>query len=149
MKTIVVLLAACAVVCVSCKKSTEDKLVTAPVIAMADTLARGLFTDNTSAGHHLSGKAYLLKEPGGNILIRLDEWSVVNGPNVDIVLTKTAAYSTDHIKIAHLDGTPGQVTRGSVNYTIDDLTDTDKYPYIVFWCVDYAVFFGSAKLEKQ
>jgi hypothetical protein len=100
----------------------------------------GEFMD-LNAGHHLSGKVVLLADPKDKRTLRFEEFSVVNGPDVNVYLSKTPAFQ-DVIDLGDL-----KATSGNVNYELDAAVDTKEYKYVLVWCVRYAVLFGYAEIK--
>ncbi|MBD3318840.1 hypothetical protein GF342_02935, partial [Candidatus Woesearchaeota archaeon] len=85
------------------------------------------------------GKALLIETAEGNIL-RFEDFETINGPNLHIYLSANLD-DTDYVDLGEL-----KATTGSVNYNIPDGTDTDKYHYVLVWCVPFEVLFSYADL---
>lgn len=109
-----------------------------------DPLAKGTFV-NTDA-HQLSGDVYVYQNSEGNIVLIIDNLSVLGGPDVDVFLSDTNGYA-NVIRLGHLDGEDGQPIKGVLGYTLSPGTDLKKYNHVIFWCKRYSVLFGYAKLN--
>lgn len=128
----------------ACKKEKQKTVTTndeAP--AVSDTLRTGNFIDQ-GAGHSVSGKGLLFKDANNNIILRLENFNMTAGPNVDLFLSKTNTYNAQVIKIKDL--TTG-FSNSSFNTDVDDTIDFSQYHYVILWCVDYSVQFGYADLN--
>ena|SRR6478735_6332499 len=107
-----------------------------------DLLAKGTFV-NTDA-HQLSGDVYVYQNSEGNIVLILENLSVLGGP--DVFLSDSNGYA-NVIRLGHLDGKDGQPIKGVLGYTLNPGTDLKKYNHVIFWCKRYSVLFGYAKLN--
>jgi hypothetical protein len=110
-----------------------------PKDEMAVTLGMGEFID-LNAGHHLSGTVLILADDKNQKTLRFEDLSVVNGPDVNVYLSKTPMYK-DVIDLGDL-----KATKGSVNYALDPSINTSEHKYVLIWCVEYAVLFGYAEI---
>jgi hypothetical protein len=141
MKTIQLLLVTIlSVIIFSCKEEGPEIIANDPKEEMAVAVGMGEFMD-LNAGHHLSGKVILLADPEDKKTLRFEEFSVVNGPDVNVYLSKTPVFQ-DVIDLGDL-----KATSGNVNYELDAAVDTKEYKYVLIWCVRYAVLFGYAEIK--
>jgi len=100
-----------------------------------------------SLEHATTGKAIVLRRPGGNQILRLEHLSTSNGPDVRVYLSRVPAsgdlhaYRTGFIDLGALKG-----NRGSQNYAIPAGTDLSGFKSAVIWCRRFVVGFGVAPL---
>lgn len=130
----------------SCKKKEEDpgptQQINQGISAGSQILKKGTFT---GYAHDLSGKSAILKE-GNKHILRLTKYYMTPGPDVDVLLSKTASYSAGNVvKIADLNG---GYTNSSINLSIPDGINWSEYPYVMVWCVQYSQNFGVAMLSN-
>ncbi len=92
--------------------------------------------------HFASGTALLIETEPGVYVLRLEEFSVRNGPDLFVYLAASADYLNDAaINLGDL-----RATDGSINYDVPPGTDISQFQGVVIWCRAFAVFFGSAPL---
>jgi hypothetical protein len=130
-------LLACVLFC--CTEEGPEIIANDPIEETAMEIGMGEFVD-LNAGHHLSGKVLLLKE-GDQKTLRFEDFSVVNGPDVNVYLSKTPEFK-DVTDLGDL-----KATMGSVNYPLNGTVNTDENKYVLIWCVKYAVLFGYAEIK--
>lgn len=139
--TFLLLLIICALF--SCKKKEDPapaQQVTQPISNTAETVKKG---DFIGYQHNLSGKAFIIKE-GTKYILRFTEYNMTSGPNVDVLLSKSASYSANNVvKISDIDGS---FNNSSINFDLAPSLIWQDYPYVIIWCTDYNVNFGSAQL---
>ena len=121
----------------SCK---EDE--PAPVIEMLnlenDSLKlAGMFQREV---HATSGTVKLLRRETDQLLV-LENFRTDNGPALYVYLSKDRGV-TRSINLGLL-----KSTSGTFSYEVDAKVDSKEYPYVLIWCREYAVLFGSAQLE--
>jgi hypothetical protein len=124
----------------SCTEEAPEIIADEPRDEMAMTLGMGEFID-LNAGHHLRGHVVLLMNAQNKSTLRFEEFSVVNGPDVNVYLSRTSTFQ-DVIDLGDL-----KATSGNVNYELDPGTDLKEYKYVLVWCVKYAVLFGYAEIK--
>ena len=101
-----------------------------------------------SLEHATTGKAIVLRGPGGSLILRLERLSTSNGPDLRVYLSHVPAsgdlhaYRTGFIDLGALKG-----NRGSQNYAIPAGTDLSAFSSAVIWCRRFAVGFGVAPLQ--
>lgn len=126
----------------ACKKEEKVLVINDAIDQKKTTIvSTGVFTDNGTS-HNLSGRASILKDSTGNSLLRFEDFSVINGPDVNVYLSKTASFQ-NVIDLGDLKG-----TKGNINYDFDDSINTDEYKFVLVWCKEFASLFGSAELKK-
>lgn len=92
--------------------------------------------------HFAEGTALLIETDPGVYVLRLDEFSVRNGPDLFVYLSA----SPDSLDAAAINLGDLRATDGSINYDIPPGTDIAQFQGVVIWCRAFAVFFGSAPL---
>jgi hypothetical protein len=98
-------------------------------------------TSFTSGEHTTTGTVRRLIVDGKTIL-RFEDLSTSNGPDVHVYLSPGAdGYADGAINIATLKG-----NKGNQNYEIPDDVDLGKYRSVVIWCKRFSVAFGQAPL---
>jgi hypothetical protein len=125
----------------ACQEDADEKLVDDKLQGDEEIVSMGDFID-LNTGHSLRGKVLLVKNDQGKKILRLEDFSVVNGPDVNVYLSKTANYQ-DVIDLGDLKG-----TMGNIHYDIDAAVNTDEYKYVLVWCVKFAVLFGYSEQKK-
>jgi hypothetical protein len=130
----------------ACKKKKTEEPV-APVVQTNDVtpaksvvLKKGTFS---SYDHSLGGEAHIVKDSTGNVILRLEKFTMTSGPDVDLLLSKTSSYSSSNvIKIADLDGS---YSNNALNIDIDDKIDLGIYKHVIVYCAKFSVSFGDAE----
>ena len=109
-------------------------------------VAEGQFagTDNLHQG---SGKAIVYQNDDQRVL-RFEEFSVTNGPDLHVILSKHPAprsrsdVGEDYIDLGSLKG-----NIGNQNYEIPAEIDLSEYKSVVIYCVPFHVVFATATLS--
>jgi len=127
---------------------------------MTDTTADATLTNPTrtgmfaSAEHETSGKAELVTQDGQTTLIFDDTFATSNGPDLYVVLHRSAnliAESTppaypieeeDYVVIAPLTSIDGRQ-----EYVIPAAINLDDYEAVAVWCQQFNATFGAAPLQ--
>lgn len=92
--------------------------------------------------HFAEGTALLIETAPGVYVLRLEEFSVRNGPDLFVYLAPSPGQLDDNaINLGDL-----RATDGSINYDIPPGTDISQFQGVVIWCRAFSVFFGSAPL---
>lgn len=119
-----------------------------PADFMVTEVARGTFVDADRA-HKGTGVARVLQSGGGSLLVRLEEFEVTNGPDLEVWLVKEGnvtssadVKNSEWIGLGQLKGNIGDQT-----YTVPDGTDITEFGSVVIWCEQFGVLFSPAKLE--
>jgi Electron transfer DM13 len=99
--------------------------------------------------HTGSGTAKLLRQSNGSYTIRLENFTVENGPLLEVYLsgavkpTNSASVSSrTNLNLGVL-----KSTNGSQNYAVPSNVDVSQYKSVVIWCTTFSVNFISAPLE--
>ncbi len=104
---------------------------------------RGEFQD-ADAAHRGSGTATVLQGPSGGAVLRLENFSVTNGPDLFVVLSPSPdEYVEGAINLGDL-----KATDGNFNYEIPAGTDLSKFQSVVIWCRQFDVTFAFASLAE-
>lgn len=114
--------------------SPQKQSAPAPVEANAAAQIIG------TPGHRASGTVRLVSTGGGEV-VRYENFSTVNGPDLFVYLA-TDLEASEFINLGAL-----KATDGNINYTVPPGTDIKKYPYVLVWCKQFSVLFNSAKIQ--
>lgn len=140
MKRFAILFLAAALTITSCKKedNTPDKVDTVFEPTADDVLvSTGTFQNEV---HPTSGTVKLYRNDS-EYTLRIENLTSDNGPDLKVYLSPDKSGSP-FINLGNL-----KAINGSFSYTFDLSTDVDNNPYVLIWCEDFGVLFGSAKLE--
>ena len=111
----------------------------APPAQFVTVIATGTFVGG-EPGHHNSGKATILTD-GSAYVVRFEEFSVTNGPDIHVFLAKGPRVAAGDLDLGSV-----KATEGSSNYAVPGGVDPRAYGYVVIWCVPFSVQFGYAPL---
>ena len=111
----------------------------APPSGFSTVIANGTFVSG-DPGHHNSGSAIVLTD-GALYVVRFEDFSVTNGPDIHVFLAKGPRVTTGDVDLGSV-----RVTEGSSNYEIPARVDPRDFAYVVIWCVPFSVQFGFAAL---
>ena len=93
--------------------------------------------------HFGEGTALLIETGPGQYVLRFEEFSVRNGPDLFVYLSPGAeGYEDGAINLGEL-----KATDGAFNYEIPADVDISQFRSAVVWCKRFAVEFASAPLE--
>jgi hypothetical protein len=107
------------------------------------TLSRGRFR-GADDFHYGSGVARILETKPGEFALRLEDFSVRNGPDLFVYLSPSAdGYASAAIELGRL-----KATDGSFNYAIPHGTDIDALRSAVIWCKAFSVQFAHATFQE-
>lgn len=137
---------------------------------MADDVARAMMEDDTEmndempideplvlnmgefsfidAVHNGEGTATVYELPDESRVLRFENFSVTNGPQLHVILSPNTPDSIfsdvgDYVDLGPLSG-----NIGNQNYTIPDDVNLDEYQSVVIYCVPYNVVFSAAILSE-
>jgi hypothetical protein len=108
------------------------------------TLASGSFR---SFEHDTTGQAKVIELADGRRILRLEDFSTSNGPDVRVYLSAAPAgsdgdrFDDRYFELGHLKG-----NIGNQNYTIPASVNLDRYASAVIWCKRFSVAFGAAPI---
>jgi hypothetical protein len=90
--------------------------------------------------HFAEGATLLIESEPGRYVLRLENVSVRNGPDLFVYLSPSADGLVDGaINLGGL-----KATDGSFNYAIPDGVDVGQFAGVVIWCRQFAVLFATA-----
>lgn len=126
---------------------TAEATATATAAAEPLAIASGTFVDGE---HPTSGTATIFQLPDGSRVLRLENFSTSDGPDVDVALSDQSAGGDDwgkyddgrYIGLGDLKGTDG-----NQNYAIPDEVDLSGLTSVVIWCDRFNVAFGTAAIS--
>lgn len=111
-------------------------------------LKTGSFQDADSF-HKGSGQATIFRGPDGSRLLRLEDLSVTNGPDLHVILTphpnptsRGDVHTSGYIDLGKVKG-----NRGNQNYPVPDNVDIDSQGSVVIYCAPFHVIFSVASLQ--
>ena len=90
--------------------------------------------------HFGSGRASVVASADGSLRIRFDEFSVRNGPDLFVYITRDPGGDiAGGVELGKL-----KATDGSFEYVLPDGTDPGAIGSVVIWCKQFAVLFAHA-----
>jgi hypothetical protein len=115
---------------------------TLPTPFAPTTVARGRFR-GADDFHYGSGIARILESSPGVFVLRFEDLSVRNGPDLYVYLSPSVeGYAGGAIELGRL-----KATDGSFNYAIPSGTDVERLRSAVVWCKAFSVQFAHAALD--
>ena len=102
-----------------------------------------------SLEHQSSGTVILIQAAGGQRVLRFENLSTSNGPDLRVYLSSKPAdsnwygYDMEYVDLGALKG-----NLGNQNYTIPDGADLSRYRSAVIWCRRFKVGFAVAPLTQ-
>jgi hypothetical protein len=124
----------------------RSTLVEAPAGAAAAPVARGTFNE-IDAVHKGRGQAVLSRAPDGRLVVRLEEFSVTNGPDLHVFLSRHAAPTGDaQVKDGVLLGKL-KAPEGAFGYETETPLDPAEFKSVVIHCVAFRTIFSVAALR--
>lgn len=103
------------------------------------TVSSGAFA-GTDDFHYGSGTASIIETAPGRYTLRLEDFSVRNGPDLFVYLSPVAdGYADDALELGRL-----KATDGSFNYEIPPGTDPAEFASAIIWCKQFAHLFAVA-----
>lgn len=90
--------------------------------------------------HFGEGQALLIETEPGKYVLRFEQFSVRNGPDLFVYLSPDAnGYGAGALKLGGLKGTDG-----AFNYDIPEGTDVSRFKGAIVWCDQFSVLFATA-----
>jgi hypothetical protein len=119
----------------------------APTVAPATAPVLGPTRSGEFAGadefHFGRGTARLIETAPGAWIVRFEDFSVRNGPDLYVYLSPDAdGYADGVVELGTL-----KATDGSFNYQVPAGTDVGAHRSVVIWCKQFAVQFAVARLR--
>lgn len=130
-------------------KVMEEPMQTAVVTPAAEpVLLRAGEFYGADDFHRGSGKALIYQLADGSFLLRLEDFEVINGPDLHVILgidERPYNHATlgDYLDLGELKG-----NIGDQNYAIPAGTDLQRYGSVVIYCVPFRAIFAIAPLEE-
>lgn len=90
--------------------------------------------------HKTSGEAKIIQSEDKKYL-RFENFEATNGPDLKVYLSNDLQAS-DFISLGDLKG-----NIGNQNYELPVNFNQEDYPYVLIWCEQFSVLFGSAELS--
>ena len=116
---------------------------TQPPADASGVLLQGEWRDG-EPGHNGEGIAKILRTEDGRLVLRVEEFSVTNGPDLFVVLSPDAGgYADGSLNLGGL-----KATDGNFNYDIPEGADLSQYKSVVVWCRSFDITFAVATLEE-
>lgn len=92
--------------------------------------------------HFARGKALVIETEPGRYVVRVEDFSIRNGPDLFVYLSPDAnGYAEGALKLGGL-----RATDGAFNYEVPEGVDISQFESVVVWCDAFAVLFGTAPL---
>lgn len=110
---------------------------------MAEKDLAGSFSGAGDGIHNAAGIAKVIYLEGESDVLRLEDFSVTNGPDLYVYLA-TDSQASDFVDLGRL-----KANNGNQNYEIPEGTDLSKYNTVVIWCKQFSVYFGGAELTSS
>lgn len=123
-----------------------DKAMAEPMPADQPTIAaQGHFQDADSF-HQGSGTATIYQLPDGKLVLRFENFTVTNGPDLHVLLAEASAPTSSAELGEYLDLGALKGNIGSQNYDIPTGTDLARFKSIVIYCQPFHVVFAIAPI---
>jgi Electron transfer DM13 len=126
---------------IACSKKNQTTEV--PATDVIDTTKAAIKYSGTfvsAPGESVSGKALVLFQ-SGTYSIALEDLNVANGPDLHVYLSKEIK-PVNFIHAGKL-----KSTKGNQVYALTTNPDFTQYKYVLIFCQQYNVLFGSAELK--
>lgn len=109
----------------------------------AGVLASGTFKDG-APGHKGSGSAMIIRDASGKLFLRVENFSVTNGPDLRMILSVGERGGGEGLDLGAL-----KATDGNFNYEIPAGTDLSEFKSVTVWCKSFPTIFAYATLEAK
>jgi hypothetical protein len=93
--------------------------------------------------HDAQGIARTVPLEDGSQILRLEDFSSTNGPDLYVYLA-TDDRASEFVNLGQL-----KASKGNQNYEIPEGIDIEKYDKVLIWCKAFSVLFGSAELTSS
>lgn len=132
-------------VAASAKTAVPSTGAAPPAAASPAILARGVFRDG-DPGHNGSGIAKIIRTADGSLVLRFEDFSVTNGPDVFVILSSDPngdrSSAGSGLNLGEL-----RATDGNINYGIPAGTDVSPFRSVIVYCRQFNVVMARATLE--
>ena len=109
--------------------------------SMAELIAFGEW-EGADDFHFAEGQALILETEPGVYVLRVENFSVRNGPDLFVYLSRSAdGFEDEAINLGDL-----KATDGAFNYELPADIDISEFKSAVVWCRQFSVLFGHAPL---
>lgn len=122
----------------TCKKADTEPVIEVPNV-QGDTLLRQGTLQNEV--HSTVGMVKIYQQATAQLLV-LENFRTDNGPALYVYLSRDKSVSNS-LNLGKL-----KSSSGTFSYPIDDSVSIEDYPYVLIWCREFAVLFGSSQLQK-
>lgn len=119
----------------------SEKLISNDDIMIEKELT-GSFVGAGDGIHNAEGMVKIIHVAEGNNVLRLENLSVTNGPDLYVYLA-TDKQASEFVSLGRL-----KANHGNQNYNIPEGTDLSKYDNVLVWCQQFSVLFGNAELTS-
>lgn len=102
--------------------------------------AQTVFPINDTPAHPATGNVRIVETPEEKI-IRFEDYSGTNGPDLKIYLSK------DLEAKEFIDLGPSRANKGNINYSVPVDVDISQYQYVLTWCEAFGVLFDYALIN--
>ena len=129
-----------------------DRVVAEDIAASETTniVVQGTFVGADDV-HRGRGTATIYRGGTGQYTLRLTDFEVTNGPDLEVwLVAESDIKSSDDVKASQwlsLGQLKGNI--GDQNYAIPADTEVSKYQSVVIWCEQFGVLFSPAKLAAR
>ncbi|MGH2385308.1 MAG: DM13 domain-containing protein [Candidatus Limnocylindria bacterium] len=122
-----------------------------PLVIRTELVEAGAMTSGLLSGefqgaddfHFGEGRAVIVEQPDGMLVLSFEEFSVLNGPDLHVYVSPSPdGYATGAIDLGKL-----KATDGSFSYELPTGTELSSLASVVIWCEPFAVQFAHAELE--
>ena len=104
---------------------------------------RGM-VEGADAFHFGRGRALLIETAPGRYVLRFEDFSVRNGPDLFVYLSPSATgYAEGAVNLGRL-----RATDGAFNYELPAGVDVSQVQSAIIWCRRFAVLFATAPLVR-
>jgi hypothetical protein len=96
-----------------------------------------------------SGDARIYALADGNLILRLENFSVTNGPDLHVLLAENPSPQDSDSLGVYLDLGSLKGNLGNQNYDIPAGTDINQFKSVVIYCLPFHVVFSTADLAGE
>ncbi len=122
----------------------KDNTPTALLNENQDTTAVGMavLQGTFVSGAHTTSGTVRIHNQNRNKTLLFENFKTDNGPDLRVYLSKDKS-AKEFRELGKL-----KSINGNFNYDIPADLDTSHYPFVLIWCEDFSVLFGSAELKN-
>jgi hypothetical protein len=124
----------------SCRKENTPENQNDTFVPMATDVFLGEAGFMDASRYETSGTAKFYTRTDDQLL-RLENFKTDNGPALKVYVAKDIQ-AADFIDLGNL-----KAVAGNQNYSIPKNVNLAEYPYVLIWCEQFSVLFGSAKVN--